>query len=191
HVLLPQVGQLRHSLKAIENADFRWMPLALITTAATFLFAAVALTAASGRPLPFVETAEAQLASSFANRLAPGSVGGLGVNERFLTRAGGLNNARAGTALALNGVAGVIVHMTALVLTALAAQGDAHERFPRPNHWELAAAFALILFVAGIVWRAPRLRSHIIPAVKDGWGELMDILERPAEAVVLFAGAVG
>ena len=77
------------------------------------------------------------------------------------------------------------------MLTALAAQGDAHERFPRPNHWELAAAFALILFVAGVVWRVPRLQSHIIPALKDGWGELLSILKRPAEAAVLFAGAIG
>ena len=191
HILLPQVGELRHSVRAIERADVNWLPLALITTALTFAFAAVALRAASCRRLPYGETVLAQLASSFANRLAPGSVGGLGVNERFLTQAGGMSNAQASTALALNGVAGVIVHMTALVLAALAAQGDTHERFPRPNHWELAAAFALSLFVAGIVWRAPRLRSHIIPAVKDGWGELMDILERPAEAVVLFAGAVG
>ena len=37
-----------------------------------------------------------------------GSVGGLGVNERFLAKAGGLSNAAAGAALALNGVAGVI-----------------------------------------------------------------------------------
>jgi len=191
HILLPQVGELRHSVRAIKRADVNWLPLALVTTALTFVFAAVALRAASCRPLPFGKTVLAQMASSFANRLAPGSVGGLGVNERFLTRAGGLNNAQAGTALALNGVAGVIVHMTALVLTALAARGDAHERFPRPNHWELAATFALILFVAGVVWRVPRLQSHIIPALKDGWGELMSILKRPAEAAVLFAGAVG
>jgi glycosyltransferase 2 family protein len=191
HILLPQVGELRHSVRAIERADVNWLPLALITTALTFVFAAVALRAASCRPLPFAKTVSAQLASSFANRLAPGSVGGLGVNERFLTRAGGMNNAQAGTALALNGAAGVIVHVTALVLTGLAAQGDAHEHFGRPRNWELAAGFALILFVAGIVWRVPRLRSHIMPAVKDGWAELMEILKRPSEAAVLFAGAAG
>src|SRR5207248_5249783 len=138
HVLLPQVGQLRHSLKAIENADFRWMPLALITTAATFLFAAVALTAASGRPLPFVETAEAQLASSFANRLAPRSIGGLGVNESFPCHHG-MHAAEAGAALALNGLAGVVVHMSALVATGIAASDDGrHAHIPHPRNWELA-----------------------------------------------------
>jgi len=191
HILLPQVGQFRHSIKAIENADWLWMPLALLTTALTFVFAAVALRAASCRALPFLRTVEAQLASSFANRLAPGSVGGLGVNERFLCHAGGLDNAEAGTVLALNGLAGVIVHMTALVVAGIAAQGDASEHWHRPHNWQLAAGFALILAIAGIVWRAPRLRSHIIPALKEAWASLMEIVHRPREAFLLFAGAIG
>ena len=29
HVLLPQVGELEHSLNAIELADWRWLPLGL------------------------------------------------------------------------------------------------------------------------------------------------------------------
>jgi glycosyltransferase 2 family protein len=191
HVLLPQVGELRHSVNAIKRADFNWLPLALVTTALTFVFASVALRAASCRPLPFAKTIVAQLASSFANRLAPGSVGGLGVNERFLTRAGAMSNAQASTALALNGVAGVIVHLSALVLTALAVRGDTGTRLPHPRHWELAAGFALLLFVAGVVWYVPRLRTHVIPAIKDGWAELTEILKRPAEAAVLFLGATG
>jgi uncharacterized membrane protein YbhN (UPF0104 family) len=191
HILLPQVGQLRHSLKAIEHADWLWMPLALATTAATFVAAAVALRAASCRPLPFVPTVQAQLASSFANRLAPGSVGGLGVNERFLCHAGGLDNAEASTALALNGLAGVIVHMTALVVAGIAAQGDASEHWHRPHNWQLAAGFALILAIAGIVWRFPRLKSHILPALKEAWGSLIEIVHRPREAFLLFAGAIG
>ncbi|MBV9410924.1 MAG: flippase-like domain-containing protein [Acidimicrobiia bacterium] len=191
HVLLPQVGELRHSVNAIKRADPRWVPLALVTTALTFVFASVALRAAACRPLPFAKTVIAQLASSFANRLAPGSVGGLGVNERFLTRAGEMSNAQASTALALNGVAGVIVHITFLFLTALAAAGHTGTRLPHPRHWELAAGFALILFVAGVIWYVPRLRTHIIPAIKDGWAELSELVKRPSEAATLFAGAAG
>jgi len=192
HVLLPQVGQFRHSIKAIEGANWIWMPLALVTTAATFLFAAVALRAASCRPLPFVPTVQAQLASSFANRLAPGSVGGLGVNERFLCKAGGLQNAEAGAALALNGLAGVVVHLSALVITGIAASNDGgHAHIPHPRNWQLAAAFALILALAGIVWRLPRLRSHLLPALKQAWAELTQVVRRPTEALLLFGGAIG
>jgi undecaprenyl-diphosphatase len=192
HVLLPQVGEFRHSIKAIERADWAWMPLALVTTAATFLFAAVALRAASCRPLPYAPTVKAQLASSFANRLAPGSVGGLGVNERFLAKAGGMRNAEAGAALALNGLAGVIVHMTGLVVVGIAASNDGgHAHLPHPRHWEIATAVALILAVAGIVWRVPRLQTRILPGIKQAWGELAQIVRRPTEALLLFGGAAG
>jgi undecaprenyl-diphosphatase len=191
HILLPQIGQLRHSITAIERADVNWLPLGLLTTALTFLFAAVALRAASCRPLPYVKTVLAQLASSFANRLAPGSVGGLGVNERFLCHAAGMGNAEAGTALAVNGVAGLIVHVTALVVAGLLARGDASEHWHRPENWKRAAGFTVIMVIAGVLWRAPRLRSHIIPALKDGWNELLEIVKRPAEAVILFVGAIG
>jgi undecaprenyl-diphosphatase len=192
HVLLPQVGELRHSFNAIKRAEFAWMPVALATTALTFIFAAVALRAASCRPLPYAKTVIAQLASSFANRLAPGSVGGLGVNERFLTRAGGMGNAEAAAALGLNGLAGVIVHMSALVITGIAASNDGgHVHLPHPHHWELAAAFAVVLAVAGIIWRLPRLQSHILPAIKQAWGELTQLMRRPKEALLLFGGAIG
>ncbi len=190
HVLLPQIGELRHSFKAVERADFAWLIPALLTTAATFVAATIALTAASGRPLPFVPTTEAQLASSFANRLAPGSVGGLGVNTRYL-EIQGCHAGEAGAALALNGLAGVIVHITALVVAGIAAQGDASEHFHRPKNWELVAGFALVLAIAGIIWRLPRLRTHILPALKDAWTRLGDVVRRPKQAVVLFGGAAG
>ena len=190
HVLLPQVGQLRHSVNAIKRADWHWLPLALVTTAGTFAAAAVALRAASGHRLPFRQTVEAQLASSFVNRLAPGSVGGLGLNERFLQRQG-LHPGEAGAALGLNGLAGVIVHVTALVVAGVAARGDASEHFHRPKNWELLVAFAVVLAVIGIVWRIPRLQSHILPAVKDAAGGLARVLRRPKQAAVLFAGAAG
>jgi len=190
HVLLPQVSELRHSFKAVERADYAWLLPALVATVLTFVAATVALTAASGRPLPFVPTIEAQLASSFANRLAPGSVGGLGVNARYL-QLQGCPTGEAGAALALNGLAGVIVHVSSLLIVGIAAQGDASEHFRRPKNWEMAAAFALILAIAGIIWRLPRLQSHIVPAIKEAWTRLRDVVRRPKQAAVLFGGAAG
>jgi len=156
----------------------------------TYIAAAVALTAASGRPLPFVPTVEAQLASSFANRLAPGSVGGLGVNARYL-QIQGCPTGEAGAALALNGLAGVMVHVTALVIAGIAAQGDASEHFHKPKNWELVAGFALLLVIVVIIRRLPRLQSHILPALKDAWTRLRDVVRRPKQAAVLFGGAAG
>jgi undecaprenyl-diphosphatase len=190
HILLPQVGELRHSIRAIERSDWWWLLPGLMASIATFCFAAVTLRAASGHPLPFVATVQAQLASSFANRLAPGSVGGLGVNTLFLTKQG-LSGGAAGATLALNGLAGVMVHIVALLLAGVAAQGDASAPLHRPKNWELIAGFAVVLAVAGIIWRIPRLQSRILPALKDAWRSLTAVVRRPGQAATLFGGAFG
>jgi glycosyltransferase 2 family protein len=70
-------------------------------------------------------------------------------------------------------------------------QGDASEHFGRPKNWEVAAGFALLLAVVGIMWRIPRLKSHILPAVKQGGASLADVVRRPRQALLLFAGAFG
>lgn len=190
HILLPQVGELRHSVRAIERSDWWWLLPGLVAAFATYCFAAVALRAASGHPLPFVATVQAQLASSFANRLAPGSVGGFGVNTLFLTKQG-LSGGAAGASLALNGLAGVMVHVALLFVAGIAAQGDASSPLHRPQNWELVAGFAVVLAVAGIIWRLPRLRTHILPVLKDGWRSLTAVARRPAQAATLFGGAFG
>ena len=71
------------------------------------------------------------------------------------------------------------------------ARGDASEHFHRPHYWQVVAGFALVLALAGIVWRIPRLRSHILPALKEAGGGLARVVRRPRQAAALFAGAAG
>src|SRR5437899_149760 len=81
--------------------------------------------------------------------------------------------------LVLNGLAGVIVHISSLLVAGIAAQGDASEHFRRPKNWEMAAGFALLLAVIGIVWRIPRLESHVLPAVKQAGASLARVIRCP------------
>jgi len=190
HVLLPQVGELRHSVRAVEHANWVWLALGLVATVATFLSAAVALTGAAGRPLPFVPTVLAQLASSFANRLAPGSLGGLGVNERYLQRAG-LDGPQAGAALALNGVAGVLVHVTALIVAGLAVGRGGVGEIHLPRGWGLLVVVTVALAALGIGLGAPFARRRLLPPLKEAATSLADVARRPRQALVLFGGAIG
>jgi len=168
HVLLPQVGELRHSLRAIRHAEWGWMFAGLAMAAATFVSASIALRGASGRDLPLVPTVQAQLASSFANRLAPGSVGGLGVNERYLVRSG-LSNAQAGATLALNGV------------------GDIH----LPRGWPLLVVAVVVLAALGLALGVPGLHRRFVPPLEEAVSSLAAVLRRPRQALLLFGGAAG
>ena len=71
--------------------------------------------AACRQRLPFVPTVEAQLASSFVNRVTPANVGGMALNVRYLQKAG-VPPAEAVTGMGLNVLAGGVVHIVLLVV---------------------------------------------------------------------------
>ena len=69
-------------------------------------------------PLAFGRTFVTQLASSFGNKITPAGLGGMGVNVRYLERSG-VSKGDAVGAVALNGTVGFVVHIVALVVSAV------------------------------------------------------------------------
>jgi uncharacterized membrane protein YbhN (UPF0104 family) len=63
-------------------------PVLVVISLLHYLAAAIALRAASGRPLPLRESVWVQFAAAAANRFTPAGIGGAAVNARFLTRLG-------------------------------------------------------------------------------------------------------
>ena len=70
YLLLPQVGELRQTLGALQAARWSWLAAGLVLAAASYL-------AAVGPPLGLGRTTLVQVASSFANRLTPAGWAGL------------------------------------------------------------------------------------------------------------------
>ena len=74
----------------------------------SYFFAALALQAAVGAPLPLARTVLVQLAAAAANRITPAGLGGAAVNARYLTRRG-LTAGRAAAAVGICGLAHIVV----------------------------------------------------------------------------------
>jgi len=188
HVLLPQVGELGRTADAIRDANWGWFAVAALASAATYFMAAVGMQGAVSRHLPLGRTATVQLANSFANRLTPGAIGGLGVSERYLER-NGLDRGAAVAGVGLNSAAGFVVHILAmLIILPLAGSGvgDVH----LPDKWELLVAVVVVFVIAGIALWSPlgrKLRAPLGQAV----GGLVAALRSPARAAALFGGSVG
>ncbi len=188
HVLLPQVGELGRTADAIRDASWGWFALAALASAVTYVMAAVGMLGAVTIRLPLGRTTLVQLANSFANRLTPGSLGGLGVSERYLERCG-LDRSQAVAGVALNSAAGFVVHILAmLVFLPLAGNGvgDVH----LPDKWELLVAVVVVFTVAGIALWSPlghRVRAPLGSAASG----LVGTLRQPLRALALFGGSVG
>jgi glycosyltransferase 2 family protein len=190
HLLLPQVGQLAQTLGALQEAHWTWLAVGLALTAASYLAAAVAQLGAVDPPLALGRTTLVQVASSFANRLTPASLGGIGLNVRYLQRAG-MDRPAAVAAVALNTAAGVLVHLLGLlVAAALIGHAELHT-VQIPRGWPALVALAGVLAAGGLVLWSPLARRRLVfPALRAG-RELAGMLRRPGKAAQLLGGSAG
>lgn len=193
-ILLPQVGQFQATLTALHHARWAWLVPTAAASVFTYLMAAVALMGASPTRLALGRTWAVQVAASFTNRLAPAGLGGMGTNLRYLVAAGS-DSAGAASAVALNSLAGFLVHATglAVVIPLLGATGGAH-RLPAapdlPDHWQIVVGVLAVLVVAGAVTWGRRLR-RVVPGLRSALANLRALGAEPRRAVALFAGSAG
>ena len=144
-------------------------------------------------PLPFVANVEAQMASSFVNRVTPANVGGMALNVRFMQKAG-VDPAEAVTGVGLNIVAGAIVHIVLLfVFLAWAGQSDT-SGFKIPADSKLLVVIAVVLAIIGIVLATRRAAGSSGPTFAgpaQSLSSMATLARSPAKLAALFGGSVG
>lgn len=190
HLLLPQVGEFRRSIDALRSVEIGWVVLALIGSAATYVAAGVAQIGAVARPLPVVRTILVQLAASFTNRVTPANLGGAGINIRYLQRSG-LTGPESVASVTLNTVAGAVVHLIALVVTALVVGGTRSTRLRLPSEGKLLTIVAAVFVVGGLVLWSPLGRNKVLPRLREGFASLLAVLRQPVRAAQLLGGSLG
>ncbi|MEA2844542.1 MAG: hypothetical protein QOJ69_2213, partial [Actinomycetota bacterium] len=190
YVLLPQVGDFKDSFKAIVHADPPWLVGAVLASILTYAAAAMQLQGAVPERLNLLHTVEMGLASSFANRLTPASVGGVATNIRYLQRCG-LEYAEAGSSYVLNSATGLAVHLFLLVCSGVVVGKRGVGAVKLPSGWVLLVAVAVGLALVGLVVRLPRVRTKVLPPLRQAGGGLRRVLMQPAQLARLFGGAVG
>jgi glycosyltransferase 2 family protein len=190
HLLLPQVGELRQTLGALQMARWSWLAAGLALSAASYLAAAVAQLGAVDPPLALGQTTLVQVASSFANRLTPASLGGMGLNIRYLQRAG-MRRPSAVGAVAVNTAAGALVHALGLLVAAVvighARLGAAHV----PRSWPTLVALVAALVLGGLALWSPLGRRRVVTPTLRAGRELAAVLRRPGKAAQLLGGSAG
>ncbi|MET8087197.1 lysylphosphatidylglycerol synthase domain-containing protein [Micromonospora sp. NPDC005237] len=160
HLLLPQLGEIRTAMRLIVHANPVAVAATLLGSALTYLLSGLVLRLAAANRVPLGEATLVQVAASFANRLAPGSLGGAALSLRYLHQKG-LVAAAAGTAVAVSRTAGVFSVVLLLpVLLPFARQParilthDAARALPL-----LLGALAVLLVLAAVL-AVPRIRRR-------------------------------
>ena len=200
YFLLPEVGELRESLRSLEAVQPGWLVVGAGLVALRYVLNALSLQAAVGRPLPFGPTLLVQVSSSFLGRLTPESIGWLVLNQRYLEQAG-LGRASALAAIALKVLAGGVTRLVimAVVAALVGTSGVFRLEVPIevPGTWPYLVAIALGLALVGLLLGL-LLRSAVASAasraraaVASGARDLASVFRQPRRAAALFGASAG
>ncbi len=169
HFLLPQLGEIRTALRDIFLANPLWLLCSALASAGTYVFSAFAFRAAVPARLPLSPTILVQVANSFANRLAPSSLGGVALSIRFLQKQG-LPTVAASTAVAIIRLAGLVSAFVLLpVLLLFARHTGLRVVSPRKGLATLLVVVGLLLLVAAVL-AVPKLRHRGWSALRQAGG---------------------
>ena len=194
YFLLPQLADVGETAEAATRANWWWLVPIFAGAAATFFAAALSLVGSVPQPIPYLATVRMQVASAFVGRIAPANTGTLAVGVRFLQRSG-VDTAAAGTAVGLNALVGLIVHLSLMAaFVAWAGARGPGFSLPDTNVWLLVIAIggAVSGLVVGLV---PVLRRRVLPPLlgylRTAGSSLADVVTDPLRVLALLGGALG
>ncbi len=191
--LVPQLTDLDSLWSQARDASTGWAGVAIAFSIGTYLAATGSLLGAIPVRLAYWPALTAQLASSFANRVTPAKVGGMATNLRYF-QCKGVPPAVGATAVGLNAVAGVIMHVTLTVCALLIVSGDEQAgglEIPALGTVLLVAGAVAATVVAGLAVPATRrlIVAHVVPQLRTGADAMRVVARDPLRLMMLFGGA--
>ena len=191
--LIPQLADIDDIWEQVRGASSPWAAAAVGFSMLTYLAATASLLGAIPIRLHYWPAFTAQIASSFANRITPAKVGGLATNIRYFQKQG-VPTAVSVTAVGLNAIAGVVVHVLLTLGFLLLASGDGNAKgLTLPSTSVTLFALAVVATVAATSVVLPVIRrqivTHVLPQLRSGWEAIKAIGHRPGRLVLLFGGS--
>jgi uncharacterized protein (TIRG00374 family) len=188
--VLPQIGQLKESIVAAKNSDWRWLGLGALFATLTYFASAFSYVALAKVPIRYMITLGVQFAASFANRIIPSGIGGLGLNVDYLIK-NGHKPSEAGSVTAANS-ASAFVSYVILLFVALTINNSSLLSIFSGNsvpYWVLIIVFAALLIIGFIIYKWEKIRSKITKFINEMWKDLIEYRHEPFRMVLAIVGA--
>ncbi|MBW8806142.1 MAG: flippase-like domain-containing protein [Catenulisporales bacterium] len=172
-----------------------WVTGAAVASALTYVSAAFNLVGCVKEHLPFRTAVTAQIAAAFAGLVAPGAVGGMAVNTRYLQRAG-IPVARAVTSVGVSQLVAFTCYLLLLLLFSAFAGNRKTEGGGLSVISPSATVTGVIVGLAVLcvlIAATPRLRTMVLnrlrPLFTDVWPEVLQVARSPRKLVQAVGGA--
>ena len=194
YVAYPFISTVPTFFNELGKANYWWALLGLFVSAGTYVGAAGTLWACASGAVAYWKIFVTQVANTFAATTTPAGVGGLALSVRLLQK-GGMSTVRATTAVALQQVVQVIVHVTLLIIFSAAAGAgtDLSHFVPKATLLYLIGGVALGLI--GTFLLVPRLRrwlaTDVRPKLKEVTTDLVALAREPKRLGLILLGCAG
>ena len=190
-ILIPMIAGAGDVLPTLRSANWAWVAVGLGASIATYAGATLGILGAVPCPLPPFHIFVAQLASSFTNRVTPAKVGGLATNVRALQKLD-IPTEVAVSAIGLNTLAGVAIHVPATVALGIVA-GSEMAAFSIPSTTSVLWIVVGVGALSGVVMAIPLGRrlvaESLVPALRGAVGSISEVGRRPRKLAMLFGGS--
>lgn len=190
--LIPQLADIDSLWEQARTASAPWAATAVGLSLLTYVAATAALLGAIPIRLRFGPALAAQIASSFANRVTPAKVGGVATNIRYFQRQG-VPVAVSVTAVGLNAIAGLVMHISLTLVFLLLASGDddATLAIVSPATIAVAVTVLVVVILGSTALPVTRrlLTTHVVPQLRAGWVSIRAIGRSPSRLVMLLGGS--
>jgi glycosyltransferase 2 family protein len=189
YILASQLSQV-NLVEALRTSIPGWLALALLGSALTYVGSALIRQAFVPIQLPLGRTMMVQLASSFLSLVTPPTVGHLGINIRYLQRAG-VPTAAAAASIAVGEIV-VVFGTLALLLVCLWITGTSTTGLSLlPSGPVLAVLIGAAAVIALVVALSPTrrmLRRRLEPLIKRTLPQLIAAATSPRRIVMALGG---
>ena len=190
YFLIPQLAEL--DLDDIAGANWAWFPVIVAFSILTYVGAAWAMMGSVPDQLRFAPTFYAQVASSFLNRITPAKVGGMAANVRYLQK-GGIDTPVAITGVGISNVAGVVVHLSLLLIFLVATGSNAGLPIDLPSGQAVLVGLSVVLVLAGgvmlIPWGRRVFLRGVWPIIRKAGEGIGQIGRDPLKLLLVFGGS--
>ncbi|MGW6540357.1 lysylphosphatidylglycerol synthase domain-containing protein [Streptomyces sp. NPDC055051] len=187
YFLLSQIA--RTPLSTVSEADWRWVAVAVLCSALSYVAAAMSLLGFVPERVGFWRTVVAQVAGSFVKIVAPAAVGGVALNTRFLQRAG----VRPGLAVASVGASqlfGLGAHILLLLSFGYLTGTEKSQSFT-PSRTVIAGLLTVAVLVL-VMTAIPFMRKFVATRLRSLFAgvvpRMLDVLQRPMKLITGIGG---
>ena len=194
YLLITQLEQIGFAtiVSELSKAQWPWVVVALFVAQTTFLTQAVSVRGAVPSPLPLQPCVVLESAIKFINLTVPSSAGRIALNIRFLQKLG-VPTGEAIASGAVDGISDTIVQIVLVLLilpfvdlsVALPSGGTGEPP------WHLIVVVVLVALIGvAIVLFVARLRSKVLPLIRQGFVTLKTVASSRNKLFQLFGGNV-